>query len=142
MVESSLPGFHVRTGRRVAKLGQTVRSRQRHVRLGTDKNAAAFAQNPGAAISIAGGTLRPLDRDIVGEAAVNIFAGLQADYGIVGVDQDGSLLDFHVGEVQARQSIGANSRMTVLVTDTTKFGRGATVRGGQLEDCRRTRART
>lgn len=100
--------------------------------------AAAFAQNPDVEISIAGGTLRPLDRDIVGEAAANFFAGFRADYGIFGVggvDQDGSLLDFHVSEVQARQSIAANSRTAVLVADITKFGRNATVRGGHLDDC-------
>ncbi|MBP1296758.1 DeoR/GlpR family DNA-binding transcription regulator [Bradyrhizobium elkanii] len=100
--------------------------------------AAAFAQNPDVEISIAGGTLRPLDRDIVGEAAARFFSGFRADYGIFGVggiDQDGTLLDFHAGEVQARQSIVANSRTAVLVADITKFGRNATVRGGHLEDC-------
>lgn len=102
--------------------------------------AAAFAQNPDVEISIAGGTLRPLDRDIVGEAAARFFAGFRADYGIFGVggvDQDGTLLDFHAGEVQARQAIVANSRTAVLVADTTKFGRNATVRGGHLDDCHR-----
>ena len=34
-----------------------------------------------------------------------------------------------------RQSIAANSRTAVLVADTTKFGRNATVRGGHLDDC-------
>jgi DeoR family transcriptional regulator, glycerol-3-phosphate regulon repressor len=100
--------------------------------------AAAFAQNPEVEITIAGGTLRPLDRDIVGEAAARFFAGFRADYGIFGVggiDQDGALLDFHLDEVQARQSIVANSRTAVLVADTTKFGRNATVRGGHLDDC-------
>lgn len=100
--------------------------------------AAAFAQNPDVEISIAGGTLRPFDRDIVGETAARFFAGFRADYGIFGVggvDQDGTLLDFHTGEVEARQSIVANSRTAVLVADTTKFGRNATARGGHLDDC-------
>ena len=100
--------------------------------------AAAFAQNPDVEISIAGGTLRPLDRDIVGEAAARFFAGFRADYGIFGVggvDQDGTLLDFHAGEVLARQAIVANARIAVLVADTTKFGRNATVRGGHLDEC-------
>ncbi|WP_407170513.1 DeoR/GlpR family DNA-binding transcription regulator [Bradyrhizobium sp. ORS 111] len=100
--------------------------------------AAAFAHNPDIEITIAGGTLRPLDRDIVGEAAARFFAGFRADYGIFGVggvDQDGTLLDFHLGEVQARQSIVANSRTAVLVADTTKFGRNASVRGGHLDEC-------
>ncbi|MCK1302806.1 DeoR/GlpR transcriptional regulator [Bradyrhizobium sp. 24] len=100
--------------------------------------AAAFAQNPDVEITIAGGTLRSLDRDIVGEAAARFFSGYRADYGIFGVggvDQDGTLLDFHIDEVLARQSIVVNSRIAVLVADTTKFGRNATVRGGHLADC-------
>jgi DeoR family transcriptional regulator, glycerol-3-phosphate regulon repressor len=92
--------------------------------------AAAFAQNPDIEITIAGGTLRPLDRDIVGDAAVRFFSGFRADFGIFGVggvDQDGTLLDFHSDEVQARQAIA----------DASKFGRNATVRGGHLSDCHR-----
>ena len=54
---------------------------------------------------------------------------------LVATDLDGTLLDFHGDEVQARQSIVANARIAVLVADTTKFGRNATVRGGHLDDC-------
>ena len=42
--------------------------------------AAAFAQNPDIEITIAGGTLRPLDRDIVGDAAVRFFLRLQGRF--------------------------------------------------------------
>jgi DeoR family glycerol-3-phosphate regulon repressor len=100
--------------------------------------AAAFAQNPDVEITIAGGTLRPFDRDIIGDAAVRFFSGFRADFGIFGVggiDQDGTLLDFHSDEVQARQAIVANCRAALLVADTSKFGRNATVRGGHLSDC-------
>jgi DeoR family glycerol-3-phosphate regulon repressor len=100
--------------------------------------AAAFARNPETEISIAGGTLRPLDHDIVGEAAVRFFSGFKADFGIFGVggiDRDGSLLDFHSSEVQTRQAIVANCRTALLVADASKFGRNATVRGGHLADC-------
>ena len=100
--------------------------------------AAAFAHNPDVEITIAGGTLRRLDRDIIGEAAAHFFSGFRADYGIFGVggvELDGTLLDFHIDEVKARQSIAANCRTVVLVADITKFGRNATVRGGHLNDC-------
>ncbi|MCP3395155.1 DeoR/GlpR family DNA-binding transcription regulator [Bradyrhizobium sp. CCGB12] len=115
-------------------------SRRRDLRVITNSLnvAAAFAHNPDVEITIAGGTLRPLDRDIIGEAAARFFSGFRADFGIFGVggvDQDGTLLDFHVDEVKARQSIAANSRTSVLVADITKFGRNATVRGGHLDDC-------
>lgn len=100
--------------------------------------AAAFARNPDIEITIAGGTLRPFDRDIIGDMAVRFFSGFKADIGIFGVggiDEDGSLLDFYSGEVQARQAITANCRSSLLVADVSKFGRNATVRGGHLEDC-------
>lgn len=100
--------------------------------------AAAFARNPDMEITIAGGTLRPLDRDIIGDAAVRFFSAFKADFGIFGVggiDQDGALLDFHSDEVQARQAIVANCRAALLVADGSKFGRNATVRGGHLSDC-------
>lgn len=100
--------------------------------------AAACARNPEVEITIAGGTLRPFDRDIIGDTAVRFFSDFKADIGIFGVggiDEDGTLLDFYVGEVQARQAIVANCRTALLVADASKFGRNATVRGGHLNDC-------
>ncbi|MBS0529284.1 MAG: DeoR/GlpR transcriptional regulator [Proteobacteria bacterium] len=100
--------------------------------------AAAFARNPDVEITMAGGTLRPFDRDIIGDTAERFFSGFKADIGIFGVggiDEDGTLLDFHSGEVQARQAILANCRTALLVADASKFGRNATVRGGHLNDC-------
>jgi DeoR family glycerol-3-phosphate regulon repressor len=100
--------------------------------------AAAFARNPDVEITIAGGTLRPLDRDVIGDAAVRFFSAFKADFGIFGVggiDHDGTLLDFHSDEVQARQAIVTNCRAALLVADASKFGRNATVRGGHLSDC-------
>jgi DeoR family glycerol-3-phosphate regulon repressor len=87
---------------------------------------------------MAGGTLRAFDRDIIGDTAERFFSGFKADFGIFGVggiDEDGTLLDFHSGEVQARQAILANCRTALLVADASKFGRNATVRGGHLSDC-------
>lgn len=100
--------------------------------------AAAFARNPEVEITMAGGTLRPFDRDIIGDTAVRFFSDFKADIGIFGVggiDDDGALLDFYVGEVQARQAIAANCRTSLLVADISKFGRNATVRGGHFGDC-------
>jgi DeoR family glycerol-3-phosphate regulon repressor len=100
--------------------------------------AAAFARNPSIEIAIASGTLRPYDRDIIGESAVRFFGCYKADYGVFGVggiDEDGSLRDFQDGERQARLAIAANCRTTMLVADASKFGRSATVRGGHFGDC-------
>lgn len=98
--------------------------------------ATALARNPQIEITIAGGTLRPRDRDIIGEAAAGFFGRFKADYGIFGVggiDDDGTLLDFHLGEVEARLAMQANCRTSILVADSSKFGRNAMARGGRLD---------
>lgn len=100
--------------------------------------AAPFVQNPSVEITMSGGTLRPFDRDVIGDTAVQFFSRFKADYGIFGVagiDEDGSLLDFADSEVQVAKAIAANSRTTILVADVSKFGRNATVRGRHLDDC-------
>jgi DeoR family transcriptional regulator, glycerol-3-phosphate regulon repressor len=59
------------------------------------------------------------------------------DFGIIdvsGIDEDGTLLDFDYREVRVTQAIIANSRQVLLVTDHSKFGRGAMVRLGHLSE--------
>ncbi|MEJ8472950.1 DeoR/GlpR family DNA-binding transcription regulator [Roseibium algae] len=88
-------------------------------------------------VTIAGGRLRHGDRDILGTAAQDFFANYKVDigiFGVAGVDEDGTLLDFHEEEVAARQSILANCRQSFLVLDHTKFSRTAHVRGGHISD--------
>jgi DeoR family glycerol-3-phosphate regulon repressor len=111
--------------------------RNLHVITNSFNVAAALARNPEIEITMAGGTLRPRDRDIIGAAAASFFAHFKADFGVFGVggiDEDGTFLDFYVGEVEARQAIVANSRTAILVADRSKFGRNATVRGGHIRD--------
>ena len=55
-------------------------------------------------------------------------------YGVAGVDEDGTLLDFYEEEVRARQMIRDNTRSAYLVLDHTKFGRTAHVRGGKIDE--------
>ena len=99
--------------------------------------AAAAAANPDFEVTIAGGQLRPADLDLIGRTAEDFFAKYRVDVGIFGVgaiEADGSLLDFHDGEVLARQTILANCRESLLVADRTKFDRRAVVRGGRIND--------
>ncbi len=93
--------------------------------------------NPSFQVTIAGGRLRHGDRDVLGSAAQAFFSNYKVDvgiFGVAGVDEDGTLLDFHEDEVAARQSILANCRKSYLVLDHSKFGRSAHVRGGVLSD--------
>lgn len=111
--------------------------RELHVITNSLNVAIAFARNAEVEITFAGGTLRPRDRDVIGDAAASFFTRYRADvgiYGVGGIDDDGALLDFHAGEVDARLAIAANCRSALLVADHSKFGRSAVVRGGHLGD--------
>ncbi len=99
--------------------------------------AMAASAFPSFEVAIAGGRLRGGDRDILGAGTVDFFAAYKVDiglFGVAGVDEDGTLLDFHEEEVAARQAIRENSRVSFLVLDHTKFGRAAYVRGGAITD--------
>lgn len=88
-------------------------------------------------VTIAGGAVRPGDRDILGPEVEAFFDRFEVDFGIfgvAGVTQDGGLLDFSEAEVGARRAILKNSRKSFLVMDHSKFGRAAHVRGGQIGD--------
>jgi DeoR family glycerol-3-phosphate regulon repressor len=91
--------------------------------------------NPTFEVNIAGGRLRNNDRDILGAGMEEFLSSYMFDigiYGVAGVGEHGTLLDFTEEEVRARKLIHANSRVTFLVLDHTKFGRAAHVRGGQI----------
>lgn len=99
--------------------------------------AAALTRNPEIEITLAGGTYRLHDRDIIGEPAAAFYAKYKADlaiFGVGGLGEDGMLLDFNEGEVEARKAMVEACRTAILVADVTKFGRKATVRGGHLRD--------
>ncbi|WP_316863467.1 DeoR/GlpR family DNA-binding transcription regulator [uncultured Cohaesibacter sp.] len=88
-------------------------------------------------VTIAGGSVRPGDRDILGLEVEAFFDRFEVDFGIfgvAGVTLDGGLLDFSESEVGARRSILKNCRTSFLVMDFSKFGRPAHVRGGHLSD--------
>lgn len=99
--------------------------------------AYSASTNPSFQVTIAGGRLRHGDRDVLGSSTQAFFSNYKVDvgiFGVAGVDEDGTLLDFHEDEVASRQAILANSRKSFLVLDHSKFGRSAHVRGGRLSD--------
>ncbi|KPP84526.1 MAG: DeoR family transcriptional regulator, glycerol-3-phosphate regulon repressor [Rhodobacteraceae bacterium HLUCCO07] len=101
-------------------------------------NIALFAcECEGWAVHIAGGMVRPGDRDVLGSQVEAFFARYQVDiglFGVAGVDADGTLLDFTEDEVAARMAILRHCRRSVLLLDGSKFGRAAHVRGGHIAD--------
>lgn len=75
--------------------------------------------------------------EILGNDADKLFRNFRADfgiYGVGGVDTDGTLLDFDRMESSSRQALRESCRTQILVTDNSKFGRQAPVRGGHLSD--------
>jgi DeoR family glycerol-3-phosphate regulon repressor len=99
--------------------------------------AMLASSNPTFEVFIAGGRLRNSDRDILGIGMESFLSSYIVDigiYGVAGVDESGTLLDFYEEEVRARELIRENSRATFLVLDSTKFHRAADVRGGHILD--------
>ncbi|TVR62159.1 MAG: hypothetical protein EA420_10360 [Candidatus Competibacteraceae bacterium] len=104
----------------------------------THQNLSKLLPQPASfEVIITGGVVRHRDRAVVGEATVDFIKQFKVDFGIIGVsgiDADGTLLDFDYREVRITQAIIANSRQVLLVTDHSKFGRGAMVRLGHLSE--------
>jgi DeoR family glycerol-3-phosphate regulon repressor len=99
--------------------------------------ALALSRSPSCEITVAGGRLRNLDRDVVAGEAHGFFGRFAADigiYGVGGVAEDGTLLDFSTDEVTMRSALAAHCRQRFLVLDHSKFGRGGTVRGGHITE--------
>ncbi len=99
--------------------------------------ALALSRNSSCEITVAGGRLRNLDRDVVAGDAHGFFSRFAVDigiYGVGGVAEDGTLLDFSPDEVTMRSELARHCRQRFLILDHTKFGRGATVRGGHVAE--------
>lgn len=97
--------------------------------------ALTIARNTSFEVAIAGGTVRTNDLDVCGGSEA-FFAAYKVDvavFGVGGVDEDGSLLDFTQDEVRARQTMLENCRRSFLVLDASKFGRAAHVHGGRID---------
>ena len=95
-------------------------------------NVANILGPSGAAeIVVAGGSLRPSDGGLVGDATAEFIRQFKLDYAVIGasaLDADGDLLDYDFREVRVTQAILASARLRFLVADAGKFARKAPVR--------------
>lgn len=99
--------------------------------------AMSLSRESSNRIILPGGEVRLPDRDILGDQVVEFFGDYRTDFGIFGVGgvaEDGGLLDYHRAEVRVREKIRENARTSVLVLDTSKFGRSAPALGGDISD--------
>lgn len=98
--------------------------------------AAILCGNRDCEVIVAGGVVRPRDRGIVGEAAVDFIRQFRVDIaviGISGIEPDGSLRDFDYREVKVAQTIIAHAREVWLAADSSKFNRPAMVELARLD---------
>ena len=86
-------------------------------------------------VIIAGGVVRASDGGVVGETAVDFIKQFKVDNAVIGssaIDTDGGLLDFDFREVKVAQAIMENARNVILIADSTKLHRVASVRIGHI----------
>ncbi|MFN3518356.1 DeoR/GlpR family DNA-binding transcription regulator [Sphingomonas olei] len=96
-----------------------------------------LAGSPGIEVIAAGGRVRPGDRAVVGALAMDFIRSFRVDYALIGasaIERDGTFLDFDVDEVRVSQTIIAQARQVILSLDSSKLGRPAPVRIGDLGD--------
>jgi len=99
--------------------------------------ANALYRNNSISVIIAGGTIRASDGGIVGRMAAEVIRQFKVDIAVIGtsaIDEDGTLLDYDLREVQVSRAIIENAHRVVLVTDSSKFSRRAPVRIGRLDE--------
>jgi DeoR family glycerol-3-phosphate regulon repressor len=95
--------------------------------------AMMVGQNSDFALAIAGGTVRGGDLDVCSPSFFSSYKVDVAIFGVAGVDEDGSLLDFSEDEVCVRDAMLQNCRRSYLVLDSSKFSRPAHVHGGRID---------
>lgn len=99
--------------------------------------AGMLAGNQGFEVIVAGGSVRPLDAGVTGEAALEFFRNFKTDYALIsisGIEMDGTLYDFDQREMRLLKVAMANARHVFLLSDHTKYDRHALVRLGQVAD--------
>ena len=98
--------------------------------------AGILSGNPACEVLVAGGSVRPRDRAIVGEATVDFIRQFKVDIaviGISGIEADGTLRDYDLREVRVAKAIVSRAREVWLAADATKFNRPAMVELARLD---------
>ncbi|RZL56334.1 MAG: DeoR/GlpR transcriptional regulator [Variovorax sp.] len=97
--------------------------------------ATILSGNAACEVIVAGGSVRPRDRAVVGEATIDFIRQFKVDIALIGVssiESDGSLRDFDLREVKVAQTIISQAREVWLAADASKFERHAMIQLGTL----------
>ncbi len=89
----------------------------------------------GIDVMIAGGSIRSSDGGIVGPNTEEFIDMFKVDYAIIGcsaIDANGEFFDYDLREVRVAQAIIRRARSVILVTDSMKFERRASIKIGDL----------
>jgi DeoR family glycerol-3-phosphate regulon repressor len=68
---------------------------------------------------------------------MDFIRGFRVDFALIGasaIDADGTFLDFDIDEVRVAQTIIAQARRVILAADSSKIGRPAPARIGDMAD--------
>lgn len=96
----------------------------------------ALADKPAIETWMAGGKLRPADRDVMGSATLDFLRKFRAHFAICGVgavSADGTLYEFQPDEAELSQVLLTHSHRRVLLADSSKFLREAPCRVATFE---------
>jgi DeoR family glycerol-3-phosphate regulon repressor len=99
--------------------------------------ASTLWPSRGIEVMIAGGTIRRSDGGIVGSSTEEFMNKFKLDYAIIGcsaIDDTGEFCDYDLREVRVTQSIIRHARSVIMVTDSMKLERSASVIVGNLAD--------
>jgi len=127
------------TGTTVEACARMLAASRRDLFVATNNIHAVIALQgaPGAVVSLAGGTVRLRDLDLIGTASRDFFADYLVDTAIFscgGLSARGEVLDFNTDEIAARVSVAGCARRRVLVVDGAKLGRDLPCRKHGLWD--------
>ena len=89
---------------------------------------ATLAHLPHAEILVSGGKLRKSELSLSGSMATSFLDGIYPDIAVISVgaiDADTGITDFDFDELHVKKSVLANSAMSIVVADSTKFNRVA-----------------
>ncbi|WP_261823791.1 DeoR/GlpR family DNA-binding transcription regulator [Vibrio neonatus] len=92
---------------------------------------------PNIDVWVAGGQLRHQHRDVSGVHTQTFFKGFRVDIavlGVGGISAQGELLEFQCDEGELTKIMLKNSRKSILLADSSKYLRNASVYAASLED--------
>lgn len=96
-----------------------------------------LADKPDMRVIVTGGVVRVGERSLIGALSEQAFESLYCDtffMGIGGIDLEAGLTEFNLDDARVKQKAMQYSRRSVLVADSSKFGKVAFARVAGIEE--------